>query len=302
MLAVAVLTVVATAVAYAFLTSPSAAPRDVPPHVVASLGNGSLWTDLPLWAWYTPTALSLKGFTSGMDLTTFTYHQGPYAHIRFGWTDATGTAEEIRFHLVAPVDPWGTGASIASGVNGSFEYLPAGGCGDGCISTGVYESSSGPDGIQTIEFLNVRIAYTAVRMAETNNSVDRSWLQVNYTVEPFGTYAGMNLPVANVTAPAPGDLIPASGPMAFNFTRKQAWSVHASVHDFVQPAGGFHHALPRMSFLPGSSSAFSARLVSEFAWDAASDSTVWLGADQGMAFTMLWFFDMRFGTLVSQYG
>ncbi len=295
-----VVVVIAAVIAYAYLGTPPRSPVNVAPHIVETLGNGTLYVDVPLWAWYSAPDLPLRGFATSVNISYSSYASGAATGIAFTWENLTGSTEPILFVLERRVNVTSFGFIRPMSAN-AFTYLPAGECEPPCTRVGYSTGTSGGASPPTLEFAKLQMNYTVYRMAETVNSVDRLWLQVNYTFDSSGVYGGVQLPTANVTLPAAADLVPATPALTFNGSRTSPWSLNYSAKE-LQPANlSFSNALPPLQFSAGSAGTLNATLTSSFRWDATSDSWVGFGAERGTTLTYQLFFDIRFGTLVVEY-
>ncbi len=267
---------------------------NIAPHVVARLGNGSTWLDVPLMTLYSAPKLNVKGFATSVNLTWTSYSGEPSANITFQWGNVTGSS--LPVHFVLDKAPY---VYFLQGPADGFTYLPAGLCVTSCISWSETTSTRnvGEQGVNAVLW---RMNYTLLKMAATVDSVNETWIQVNYSFRPLLEIIGEPLPFANVTAPTSADLVAVGMPVTLDYSKGSAWQYNASVHDFPMPPAAFHNSLPAIVIHAGNLN-LTAVLSSQFGWGPPDDNWIGLSGTDGANVTLQFYMDARFGALLVQY-
>ncbi len=274
---------------------------NIAPHVTAYLSNGTTYVDIPLMTRYTAPALQNRDFASNASFAVSSRFGGPSTTYTFRWTNLSGTTEPVRF-VLSPTVGYSLGTAFAPGPANGFLAFPGGNCTEPGQGQRWVSEGTAPDD-QSVDHELWRMNYSVFRMAATVESVEQSWIQVNYSFLPVMGYVGDPLPAANVTAPVASDLLPPDGTTVYNLSKGQFVGALAEVHGFALPNTPFRHALPSVTIRAGSVGNLTVRLTSEFLWGPAEH--LWLGwsvtAAHDLSFSTQYSLDLRFGSILVSF-
>ncbi len=263
-------------VVYAYLNG-------LPPAVVASSGPGQALVDVALMTLYPPSLPGSTDFNVSASVVL-----GDGWHFPFAWENVSGTALPVRF-VVAP-----SSVLAANGTSG-FVFT------DGVVGT----TSWGTDRAAPATALVSRwtLDYSVQELSAWQGFRQVSWLEVDYRVTPTYLFIGAALPVANVSAPGPSDLLPTGVTDSLNLSVAPGyqWSIARDLATFAAPPSAFHHTLPAITFDAGSVGTITASLSSSFRWGKGDDYRVSVSGSGTMQGYLTWYWDARFGSLYSVF-
>lgn len=253
----------------------------LPPEVVASSGPGRALLDVALMTLYTPPLPGSAGFNvSG----TVVFGNG--WHFPFTWGNVSGTTLPVQFVLTP-----------------NSEFAANGTSGFVVSSTGASSWALDRPGTQSALVEQWTLDYSVRELSVWQGFRQVSWLEVDYRVTPTGLIFGASLPVANVSAPGPSDLLPTGVTDSLNLSVAPGfqWSLARDLASFAAPPSAFHHVLPVVTFDAGGPGAFTASLSSAFRWGKGDDYRISVSGSGTLQGYLTWYWDARFGSLYAAY-
>ena len=285
------------AFAYAWIVGHPPLGIYVPPHLVEVLGSGRIRLTLPYMTLYTAPDPGTSGFNVDTDIRFASHSTGPNTSVVWRWGPVVGTDLPVRFVLTY-IPSGGYSPEFQAGPANAFVHLPAGNCSAPCSEQAKGWNTAIVDR-REVFLVNVNLTYDVVRMAETRDSVETMWLQVNYSLLPRLEEA-RDLPTTNVSEPSPFDLVPVGGPILVQRSIGP-WNFTRSVDDFPMPSMPFTNTLSGIPFDAGELGTLGAPLTSEFRWNSAGKYEMRLGGTGDVDVTMQFYVDRRFGGLTVAY-
>lgn len=272
-----------------------------PAREVAILGNGSMILDVPLMTMYSAPRLPVKGFATSVEVSFASFSAAPSSKFSFQWALQSKTDLPVRFVLETSSATGAFTPVLVAGPGNDFAVYPAGLCVSPCIANREVTSTElvGNQGLISAKW---EMKYTVGLMAQSREFGGGRWLQVNYVLHPIALSFGVSLPYANVTSPAPSDLVAVDGPVHLTSVPGVSWRYNVSVHDFPQAPTPSRYSLPAVVLHAGSMGDLVAVLSSTFAWNSAGDDRLGLSGTDGVDVTLQFYVDTRFGSLLVQYG
>ncbi len=255
----------------------------LPAAVVASSGPGRALLDVALMTLYTP---SVPGSSNFNVTATVTFGNG--WRFPFEWGNVSGTILPVRFVLTA---------SNAFTVNGTTGFVFT----DGVVGSSTWgaDRQEPPSALVCQWTMN----YSVRELSVWQGFSQVSWLEVDYALTPTYLAFGAALPVANVSAPGPSDLLPTGISDSLNLSVAPGflWSMDRDLANFAMPASAFHHTLPAVTFDAGGAGPFTASLSSSFRWAKGDDYRVTISGSGTTHGYLTWYWDLRFGALYAGY-
>lgn len=251
----------------------------LPPAVLSVGGHGRVYLDVAFMTMYTPT---IPGATDFNVTATASFAKG--LQVPFAWENVRDAALPVRF-ILAPSDPF-----VAGPANG-FVFAE-GGPGRGSISvTGPYQ----PSACVTLWSMN----YSVRELSSWEGFTQANWLEVDYSLTPVSLDFCPPLPIANVSAPTPSDLVPTGIVDNLNLTVQPGYlfPLNHDIYNATTPWPTFHHALPPVTFDAGSQGNFTASLASSFQWSKGDNYRVTMTFSGTFHGYLTWYWDERFGSL-----
>ncbi len=255
----------------------------LPPAVVASSGPGREFVDVTLMTLYPP---SLPGFT-GVNVSAAVVI-GDGWHFPFTWGNVSGTTLPVQFVATS------SSGLAANGTSG-FVFT------DGLLGPTTWSTDRQ---VPASALVNLwALNYSVRELSAWQGFRQVSWLEVDYRVTPTYLFIGAALPVANVSAPGPSDLLPTGVTDSLNLSVAPGfqWSLDRDLANFAAPPSAFHHTLPAVAFDAGSAGTFTASLSSAFRWGKGDDYRVSISGSGTMHGYLTWYWDLRFGSLYAAY-
>ncbi len=255
----------------------------LPPEVLSTGGHGQVYLDVVFMTVYPP---SIPGATDFNVTVTATFANG--WHIPFSWGSVSGSALPVRF-VLTPSDPFVSG--------------PA----DGFVFS---ESGTGPTSITAVgphppgAFVTLwSMNYSVRELSSWEGFGQVTWLEVDYALTALSLSFGDPLPVANVSAPVPSDLLPAGIVDNLNLSLRPGylWPVAHDIYNATSPSPTFHHTLPPVTFDAGSQGSFTASLTSAFQWAKGDNYRVAMSFSGNLHGYLTWYWDERFGSLYTVF-
>ncbi len=255
----------------------------LPPTLVASSGPGQARVDVVLMTLYTPSLPGSTGFN-----VSATVVLGDGWHFPFTWGNVSGTTLPVQFVVASSSDLTANGTSGFVFTNGLL----------GATSWGT-DRPAPPSALVNLWTLD----YSVQELSAWRGFRQVSWLEVDYRVTPTYLVLGDPLPVANVSAPGPSDLLSTGVMDSLNLSVAPGfvWSLNRDLANFAAPPSAFHHTLPAVTFDAGSAGMFTASLSSSFRWGKGDDYRVSISGSGTLHGSLTWYWDQRFGSLYAAY-
>ena len=242
-----------------------------------SLGQGRRYIDLPLMAAYSPPPDPAVDFQVAIRF-------GPGSSITYRWSAPEVNGTPVEFVLLPS-------ASADSAMPNAFRWT--------ITSPGnsiTYGSNGTGERIQIGTVRAAAIDYVVKRVTVSSVLSSRTWLRVEYSIAASGVWLAP-IPIRNVTLPEASDLLEAgverSGAAGSN------WMITWSLRDFALSPGPFRASVPPVAFDGGRYGTVTGNLTSERVWGANDDYVIEARGSGDVRFDFTWFWDMRFGPLLS---
>lgn len=268
--------------------------NQLPPTVLAELGSGRAFVDVPIMAFYTPS-LSAAGFSTAANVT-FTATPSYATQIAFSWVDVRGAAIPVQWVFLPNPGGNAPGEAFGSGPANGFLYYPAGEPAAPAQSakTSYGTTNAGADGLFWETW---RVDYTLREMSVHNWVQDDHWIEVDYSITPVFAQVG-SMPAANVSHPQPADLRTIGAPLRVTYQAGFPWSYVWTIHSMALPSGPFTRAVGGITMDAGPAGTIQANLTSSFQWGPNDDDEVRASGSGPANLSLQVYVDMRFGSLV----